>query len=251
MVNSVARTGRIRSVTKPSRGRPPKNEEDHNIDSKTREARVRLRIIRAAAEAYRQSGYHATGMADIARRVGMTASALYWYFQSKEEILFAFLEYTIQHLLRFATDSMHSEDPIDRLRELMHAFVVWQLQQREMAAAYERMYALGHLTQSLPTRERQRIKELERQFYELFRDVLQEVRGTRGIDGAKSKVMAFALIGMVEHLNSWFRSSGILSVAQIANICADIAVRMATAPDDVTGRRKRNSETDREVAVKR
>ncbi|MGZ5152145.1 MAG: TetR/AcrR family transcriptional regulator, partial [Burkholderiales bacterium] len=136
-----------------------------------RDEAVRRRIIRAAAEIYRECGYERAGMTDIARRLGMTAPALYWYFRSKQDILVAFLEHTVADLIQFVRSLVHSNDPKQRLWEFMHAYVLWQLQQQELSAAYERIYALGHLRNSLPEKQRQRITALEQEFYGMCRDL--------------------------------------------------------------------------------
>lgn len=192
-----------------------------------RDEATRRRIIRAAAEIYRECGYERAGMTDIARRVGMTAPALYWYFRSKEDILLAFLEHTIADLIEFVRSLVHAASPRERLWEFMYAYAVWQLQQQELSAAYERIFALGHLRNSLPERQRQRVTSLEREFYGMCRALIAEVRGSRraGPDVAPT---AFAMIGMVEHLISWYRLSGPMSVKQVATLYADLAVAMAT-----------------------
>lgn len=203
-----------------------KKSAAHQRKSGERDEVTRRRIIRAAAEIYRECGYERAGMTDIARRVGMTAPALYWYFRSKEEILLAFLEHTIADLIQFVRSLVHATQPKQRLWEFMHAYAVWQLQQQELSAAYERIFALGHLRNSLPERQRRRVTSLEREFYGMCRELIAAVRGTRQDDAAVAPV-AFAMIGMVEHLISWYRMSGPMSVEQIAALYADLASAMA------------------------
>ncbi|MGW1105930.1 TetR/AcrR family transcriptional regulator [Streptomyces sp. NPDC002540] len=54
----------------------------------TRRPRNRkAQIVAAALERFHQSGYHATGMEDIAATVGITAGSLYWHFRGKQELL--------------------------------------------------------------------------------------------------------------------------------------------------------------------
>ena len=193
-----------------------------------RDEATRQRIIRAAAEIYRECGYERAGMTDLARRLGMTAPALYWYFRSKEAILLAFLEHTIADLIRYVGSLVHATDPKQRLWEFMYAYALWQLQQQELSAAYERIFALGHLRNSLPEKQRQRVTSLEREFYGMCRDLIAAVRGRRKPAAAVAPV-AFAMIGMVEHLISWYRLSGAMSVKQVAKLYADLAVAMAVA----------------------
>lgn len=198
-----------------------------NVDG--REDLVRHRIIRAAADAYREHGYEGTGMSDIARRLDMTAPALYWYFPSKEAILFAFLEYTIQDLNVFVRALVRGAEPQARLWEFVHAYVLWQLQQKDVSAAYERIFALGHLRNSLPAPERTRIRALEREFYDMGVRVVREAAPGGSMDAGAARAVAFALVGMVEHLINWYRPTGALTVAQIASVYADMAVAMVGA----------------------
>ena len=221
----VTRTAARVATKSPKAKKPGAADRERNGE---RDEAVRRRIIRAAAEIYREHGYERAGMTDIARRLGMTAPALYWYFRSKEDILVAFLEHTIADLIQFVRSLVHSSEPKRRLWEFMHAYALWQLQQQELSAAYERIYALGHLRNSLPERQRQRITSLEREFYGMLRDLIADAQGKGEADGAHPPI-AFALIGMVEHLISWFKPGGPMSVQDVATLYADYAVAIATA----------------------
>jgi AcrR family transcriptional regulator len=221
-----------KSPTNRSRAKRPRAAERERNGE--RDDAVRRRIIRAAAEIYRECGYERAGMTDIARRLGMTAPALYWYFRSKEDILVAFLEHTIADLIQFVGGLVHSNESRERLREFMYAYVLWQLQQQELSAAYERIYALGHLRNSLPERQRLRITALEREFFTMCRDLVAGV-DPKG-DRRAAAATAFALIGMVEHLISWFRPGGPMTVTEIAALYADFA--MALADTAATGEKR-------------
>ena len=223
----------VRDTSKPSK---PKKATASDGE---RDEAVRRRIVRAAAEIYREHGYERAGMTDIARRLGMTAPALYWYFRSKEDILVAFLEHTIADLIGFVRSLTHSTEPRQRLWEFMYAYSLWQLQQQELSAAYERIYALGHLRNSLPDRQRQRITSLEREFYGMCRDLVADVQGKARSADSHAPI-AFALIGMVEHLISWFKARGPMSVKDVATLYADYAVAIATATTN-TGKSARRA----------
>ena len=206
-----------------------------------REQTTNRRIIRAAAEVYREYGYERASMIEIAKRLGMTAPALYRHFDSKEQILVAFLEHAITDLTEFVSSFLHSAEPRRRLWEFLHAYVLWQLQQQEFsAAAYGRMYALVHLRNSVPAKQRQRIRSLERTLYEICRDIVAKVDGG-SIPSGEVAPLAFSLFGMIEHLVTWFLPNGSLTATKIATLYADLGVAMvaeaaqrhrATAKDD-------------------
>jgi hypothetical protein len=46
------------------------------------------RILRIAAGEIAQRGFHNTGIRDISRATGVSIAGLYYYFSSKEELLF-------------------------------------------------------------------------------------------------------------------------------------------------------------------
>lgn len=53
---------------------------------------TRDRILAVASELFSEVGYEATSLRQIAERLGVTKAALYYHFQSKEQILHALLE---------------------------------------------------------------------------------------------------------------------------------------------------------------
>jgi AcrR family transcriptional regulator len=53
---------------------------------------TRERILEVARELFTEQGYDGTSLREIADRLGFTKAALYYHFQSKEEILLALLE---------------------------------------------------------------------------------------------------------------------------------------------------------------
>ena len=56
---------------------------------KTKRQVVREQILRTAADLFRDRGYRATTLDDIARRLGMSKASLYTYFRGKETMLAA------------------------------------------------------------------------------------------------------------------------------------------------------------------
>jgi AcrR family transcriptional regulator len=55
-------------------------------------AATRERIVEAAIELFSSQGYAASGVSEIARRARIEKAALYWHFESKEELLAEVIE---------------------------------------------------------------------------------------------------------------------------------------------------------------
>ena len=86
----------------------------------TRVEARRAEICRAAAQIFRDRGFDATSVSDIARALGLTKAGLYHYFESKEALLF--------EIMSFGLDRVRDEvivlvrairDPEERLRQLI------------------------------------------------------------------------------------------------------------------------------------
>ena len=58
----------------------------------------RAEICRTAARTFRDRGFNATSVSDIARALGMTKAGLYHYFESKEALLFEIMSYGLDRV---------------------------------------------------------------------------------------------------------------------------------------------------------
>ena len=79
-------------------------------------------ILEGAAELFARNGIAATTVRDIGDAVGMLSGSLYHYFASKEEIVDAIVASYLDDLrARYDTVAQTNDDPVERLRALIHA----------------------------------------------------------------------------------------------------------------------------------
>jgi len=86
---------------------------------------TRERILRVAAELFSEQGYDATSLRQLADRLGFTKAALYYHFQSKDEILEALVGPVLEmldELVERLEQARSTEDWADAL-----AWIVTQL----------------------------------------------------------------------------------------------------------------------------
>src|SRR5438477_12262131 len=90
-------------------------------------------VYTAALRLFRQKGYHATSMQDIAAAVGLYKGSLYHYIGSKDDLLVQVFERAMGSLLadveRIASDG--SLAPTQQLRLIVQAHVEAVAQNRE------------------------------------------------------------------------------------------------------------------------
>jgi AcrR family transcriptional regulator len=99
------------------------------LDTPTRDRRAERResviaeILEAAWELTRTEGLAGLSLRDLAARIGMRPSSLYWYFDSKRAIYDAMFVQGNRQLLRRLTDQEWPEDPRATLRVGARLFV--------------------------------------------------------------------------------------------------------------------------------
>lgn len=69
----------------------------------------RVQIARAALELFDERGYNATGMNDVAKVIGISASSIYNHYSSKQEILADISIGVHEELLRFNAEELASK----------------------------------------------------------------------------------------------------------------------------------------------
>lgn len=82
----------------------------------TQSSAVKSRIVNAAAKFFSQFGFHKTTMGDIARKIHKVKGALYYYFESKEELYNEVLKQELTGVQVHLTEIVNSErNPVEIL----------------------------------------------------------------------------------------------------------------------------------------
>ena len=80
---------------------------------------TQAKIIAVATELFAQQGYHATGVAELGRAVGLGAGALYHHIGSKEELLLTIVRAHLEDVLAFGTRLLAADGTaVRKLHEL-------------------------------------------------------------------------------------------------------------------------------------
>ncbi|HEX8831429.1 MAG TPA: TetR/AcrR family transcriptional regulator [Longimicrobium sp.] len=154
-------------------------------------------ILRTAAGIFAEKGYHQASIRDIARATGVSLSGLYYYFNSKEELLFLIQDHAFGTLLNNLERLLASEtDPQRRLRILVENHL------RYFTANTAEMKVLSHEGDSLTGDFRRRVNAKKKRLTELAMQILGELRPDGDVD---LRVATFALFGMMNWLYNWHR----------------------------------------------
>lgn len=149
-------------------------------------------IVAAAEQLFAEQGYDKTRMTDIAEATGVTKGLLYWYFESKQDLIAEILLRTRQELRderRLALDSI--ADPLERL------YVNTYISAKFILAHY-RLYVFGGEGQR---RLATVLRESSQVHAEDMANTIADGQ-TKGVvrDNDKPVTMAFANFGVVTNL---------------------------------------------------
>ncbi|HYM21563.1 MAG TPA: TetR/AcrR family transcriptional regulator [Vicinamibacterales bacterium] len=179
----------------------------------------RAEICRTAAQIFRDRGYDATSVSDIARALGITKAGLYYYFESKEALLLEITNYGLDRVRdEVIVPSRTVRDPEERLRQLVL---------RHARIATDGHGAVAHLTdeiRALPASMRKKVELRMRIYFDLIRSTMVELRSAGRLRDVDPTVATFSMLGMILWLPRWFRQNGRLSQEEAAREIASLAL---------------------------
>jgi AcrR family transcriptional regulator len=167
-------------------------------------------VIRAAARAFNERGYHHTSLDDIAADLGVTKPTVYYYVANKEQLLFeCFLAglKPIRAALREA-DRLEGTGR-DRLNAVVRGYAT------AIASEYGWCMVRAH-DQDLGVEMRREINALKSEIDQGIRRLLRAGMDDGSIGPCDAKITAFALAGALNWIAHWYRADQVLSATEIA-----------------------------------
>jgi AcrR family transcriptional regulator len=174
-------------------------------------------ILQAAAQAFRQKGYHAASMQDIADAVQLQKASLYHHVEGKQDILLAILDHALDLLIADLEEVVFTDLPPDqKLRRAMHAYVGRLTQDADLAAVLLLEY------RSLEPKARtQHIKRRDH-YEQIWRNLIKEGVEANTFQPVDEAVATFALLGVQSWMITWFKLGGTLTAQQLADRFCDL-----------------------------
>lgn len=202
-------------------------------------AETRRQILLAAANLFREKGYKATTLRDIAERAAMGAGSMYYYFSSKDAILREVLDIgiaTIDDAVRAAVAALPADaTPIARLREAIRADLRTLLEASEYTPAYTRLY------NQLPAAIKRRDHPRRLAYLAYWRGLMTDAQAAGQLrQDLPVDVFVEFLVGSLSRTTEWFNPRA-MSVEDLAIMVGDWILdgvgQDAPAPDRALKRR--------------
>ncbi|MGA8261737.1 MAG: TetR/AcrR family transcriptional regulator [Arenicellales bacterium] len=159
----------------------------------------RQALVDAAAAAFREFGYHAASMREVAGRVGMLAGSMYYHFSSKDELLLAVYAEGVRRISQQVQREIRGiDEPGERLRAALEAHLDALLDGSDYVQVVIRV-----LPKDAPGVENELIA-LRSDYETLFKNLID------GLDmsNEKKRYLRLFLIGACNWTQVWYRKGG-------------------------------------------
>jgi AcrR family transcriptional regulator len=176
-------------------------------------------VLRRAIALFNRRGYDATSIGDLASDLGVTKSAVYHHFDSKESILAAALDEALEELSGVidAAEADRDADAHDRLTSAIRASV--QILVAHLPAVTLLLRVRGN--SPLEQRALQRRRRLDEQLARLVHDAAAEGALRSDVD---AELISRLVFGMVNSLVEWVRPDGALDAATLGDTVVSVVV---------------------------
>jgi AcrR family transcriptional regulator len=183
----------------------------------------RAEIVRAAADVFKQRGFSATTLNDVAEAMGADRASLYYYVASKQELFDEIVGEAVRVNLATITELQAAVGPApDKLRRLVESLM------QSYADYYPVLYVLiqENLSRVSPDRSRwaKEIRQINREYERALIEIVQSGQDAGTISRAvPAWQVAYGIIGMVAWSNRWFNPHQASASAQeIGSQFADV-----------------------------
>jgi AcrR family transcriptional regulator len=185
----------------------------------------RTDIIQASAGIFREKGYHGTSMRDIADAVHLQKASLYHHVSSKQEILLNILDQALDLLIEDMAAVVGEELPPEKkLRRAMRVYIERLTEDADLAA----VLLLEH--RSLDGGNRARHIQRRDRYEALWRELLLEGMRAGAFREMDERVAAFAILGVLNWMVTWYREDGPLSAAELAESFSSLVLEGLRIP---------------------
>jgi AcrR family transcriptional regulator len=161
---------------------------------------------------FRERGYRAATLDELARRVGIAKPTLYGYFRSKEDLLVAIFHRTMSMFERDLMAIRTSGDPpAVQLRRVIRFHVSAVIAERPFLAVF-----FGEET-NLPPRLNRAIRRRKARYDRTVLAIVRDGVRERAIRTTNPRLLVFALLGMANWVYQWYDPAGPWTADTIAD----------------------------------
>lgn len=175
------------------------------------------RLAQVACRIFRERGYHATSMRVIASAMGMQPAALYYYYPSKERLLYSIMDTAIDALTQRVVAGIDPTAPAPaQLTQAITAHITTTADHLDELSVF--LHEMKSLSPDL-----QESLGIKRNRYEhIFRDILRRGTESGDLTHVDPRLAGFMILAACNWLYNWYRPGGAYRPEEIASAFSDM-----------------------------
>jgi AcrR family transcriptional regulator len=208
---SPSTTARVSARRRPSAAR--KSVPATRFDRRLNE------ILAHATDVFCRKGYEGASMRDLSRASGMSLAGLYYYFESKERLLFLIQKHTFSTIVARLKSRLEGvEDAEQRVR----LFILNHLEY--FLANQQAMKVLSHEADALKNGFASEVAAIKREYYRICVGLLDELKKERRLEFS-TRIAVLSLFGMMNWIYTWHNPRVDADAEAMAREMGDIFLR--------------------------
>jgi len=206
-----------------------------HTDPETRFDRRLSKILEHATEVFDEKGYEGASMRDLSRATGMSLAGLYYYFESKEKLLYLIQKHTFTTIVERLRERLDEvSDPEERIRIFVLNHLEYFLRNRKA------MKVLSHEDEVLKNGFGSEIAALKREYYRICVDLLDGFKRDRKLDFS-SRLAVLSLFGMMNWIYTWYNPRLDANAKEMAREMGDIFLKGICSGRNGRGAKKKRN----------
>jgi len=158
-------------------------------------------------------------MRDLSRESGMSLAGLYYYFESKERLLYLIQKHTFTTIVQRLKARLQG---VSNAEERIRIFILNHLEY--FLANQAAMKVLSHEADVLKNSFASEVAAVKREYYRICVGLLDELKGERGLQFS-TRIAVLSLFGMMNWIYTWHNPRVDADAVSIAGEMGDVFLR--------------------------
>jgi TetR/AcrR family transcriptional regulator, cholesterol catabolism regulator len=185
----------------------------------TRYDRRLAEILAHATEVFCEKGYEGASMRDLSRQSGMSLAGLYYYFESKERLLYLIQKHTFTTIVQRLKARLEG---VSDAEERIRIFILNHLEY--FLANQAAMKVLSHEAEALKNGFASEVAAIKREYYRICVGLLDDLKSERSLQFS-TRIAVLSLFGMMNWIYTWHNPRVDADAASIAREMGDVFLR--------------------------
>lgn len=176
-------------------------------------------ILAHATDVFCEKGYEGASMRDLSRASGMSLAGLYYYFESKERLLFLIQKHTFSTIVQRLKARLSG---VDDAEERVRIFILNHLEY--FLANQQAMKVLSHEAEVLKNGFASEVAAIKREYYRICVGLLDDLKRERELQ-VSTRIAVLSLFGMMNWIYTWHNPRVDADAEALAREMGDIFLR--------------------------